>query len=55
VTVPDRRNAGPEWVDAQVVTDHGLVTSRTPGDIPAFNEKLLEEFAEGVHHDRGAA
>jgi protease I len=51
----DLRNAGAEWVDAQVVTDQGLVTSRKPGDIPAFNEKVLEEFAEGIHHQRGAA
>ncbi len=45
----DIRNAGGEWVDEQVVTDSGLVTSRKPDDIPAFNSKLVEEFAEGVH------
>ena len=45
----DIRNAGGSWVDEQVVVDNGLVTSRKPDDIPAFNEKMLEEFAEGVH------
>ena len=35
----DLRNAGAEWVDQQVVADHGLVTSRKPDDIPAFNQK----------------
>src|SRR5918999_1732868 len=48
----DIRNAGGEWVDAEVVTDQGLVTSRTPDDIPSFNAKMLEEFAEGVHGRR---
>jgi len=45
----DIRNAGGDWVDREVVTDEGLVTSRKPGDIPAFNRKMIEEFAEGVH------
>lgn len=45
----DLRNAGAEWVDEEVVVDQGLVTSRTPKDIPAFNAKMLEEFAEGTH------
>jgi protease I len=45
----DLRNAGAEWVDREVVTDAGLVTSRKPDDIPAFNKKMIEEFAEGVH------
>src|SRR4051794_31234563 len=45
----DLRNAGANWVDQQVVTDSGLVTSRKPDDIPAFNEKMIEEFAEGTH------
>jgi protease I len=45
----DIRNAGGSWVDEQVVVDNGLVTSRKPDDIPAFNEKMIEEFAEGVH------
>ena len=45
----DLRNAGAEWVDREVVVDQGLVTSRKPDDIPAFNAKMIEEFAEGVH------
>ena len=45
----DLRNAGAEWVDEQVVVDNGLVTSRKPDDIPAFNEKMIEEIAEGQH------
>jgi protease I len=47
----DLRNAGAQWVDQQCVTDNGLVTSRKPDDIPAFNKKMIEEFAEG-RHDR---
>lgn len=45
----DLRNAGANWVDNEVVVDGGLVTSRKPDDIPAFNEKMIEEFAEGQH------
>ncbi|NIH78278.1 type 1 glutamine amidotransferase domain-containing protein [Amycolatopsis viridis] len=45
----DLRNAGAEWVDEEVVTDTGLVTSRKPDDLPAFCRKLVEEFAEGKH------
>lgn len=45
----DLKNAGAKWTDEQVVTDHGLVTSRKPDDIPAFNKKMIEEFAEGFH------
>ena len=45
----DLQNAGADWVDEQVVVDNGLVTSRKPADIPAFNRKMLEEFGEGVH------
>jgi protease I len=45
----DLINAGAHWVDEEVVTDQGLVTSRKPDDIPAFNKKMIEEFAEGVH------
>jgi len=45
----DLENAGARWVDEEVVTDNGLVTSRKPDDIPAFNRKMLEEFAEGRH------
>jgi protease I len=46
----DVRNAGANWVDREVVVDNGLVTSRKPDDIPAFNEKMIEEFCEGRHH-----
>jgi protease I len=45
----DIRNAGGTWVDEEVHVDAGLVTSRKPDDIPAFNAKLLEELAEGEH------
>lgn len=45
----DLRNAGADWVDEEVVVDEGLVSSRTPDDLPAFNAKLVEEFAEGRH------
>jgi protease I len=45
----DLINAGANWVDQEVVVDHGLVTSRRPGDIEAFNSKMIEEFAEGHH------
>lgn len=45
----DLRNAGANWVDEEVHVDQGLVTSRRPDDLPAFNAKLVEEFAEGVH------
>ena len=45
----DIRNAGGNWVNEEVVVDEGLVTSRKPDDIPAFNKKMLEEFAEGKH------
>jgi protease I len=45
----DLRNAGANWVDKDVVVDGGLVTSRKPDDIPAFNEKMIEEFVEGKH------
>jgi protease I len=45
----DLKNAGAEWVDNEVVVDHGLVTSRMPRDIPAFNTKMIEEIREGKH------
>src|SRR5690606_39595231 len=45
----DLRNAGAEWVDQEVVVDHGLVSSRKPDDLPAFTRKMVEEFAEGRH------
>jgi protease I len=45
----DLRNAGAEWVDEEVHVDHGLVSSRKPDDLEAFNAKIVEELAEGVH------
>ena len=48
----DLINAGAQWLDNEVVVDQGLVTSRSPKDLPAFNAKLLEEIAEGVHEQR---
>ncbi|HEX6435936.1 MAG TPA: type 1 glutamine amidotransferase domain-containing protein [Candidatus Binatia bacterium] len=52
----DLINAGAKWVDQEVVTDDGLVTSRRPDDIPAFNRKMIEAFAEGKRkHEQSAA
>jgi protease I len=51
----DIRNAGGNWVDEEVHTDRGLVTSRKPADLPAFNAKILEEFASGVRQDQAEA
>jgi protease I len=51
----DIRNAGGNWVDEEVHVDRGLVTSRKPDDLPAFNAKLVEEFCEGVHEDLASA
>jgi protease I len=45
----DLKNAGANWIDQEVVVDQGLVTSRKPDDLPAFNRKLVEEIAEGQH------
>jgi protease I len=45
----DLKNAGANWVDEEVVVDEGLVTSRSPADLPAFNRKMVEEIAEGRH------
>jgi protease I len=45
----DLKNAGVEWVDQEVVVDKGLVTSRSPKDLEAFNKKMIEEIREGVH------
>jgi protease I len=45
----DLRTAGATWVDEEVHVDQGLVTSRKPDDLPAFNAKIVEEFAEGRH------
>ena len=50
----DIRNAGGNWVDEEVVVDQGLVTSRKPDDLPAFNKKIIEEFAEGRHEEQAA-
>ena len=45
----DLRNAGADWVDQEVVNDRGVVSSRRPQDLPAFTQKMIEEFAEGQH------
>ncbi len=45
----DLENSGAQWIDDEVVVDQGLVTSRSPKDLPAFNKKLVEEFREGKH------
>ena len=50
----DLRNAGAEWVDEEVHVDQGFVTSRNPDDLPAFNAKIVEEFAEGEHDGQHA-
>jgi protease I len=46
----DLKNAGAHWIDQEVVVDNGLITSRTPADLEAFNRKAIEEIAEGTHH-----
>jgi protease I len=51
----DLKNAGAKWTDQEVVVDNGLITSRKPADIPAFNQKMIEEFAEGIHEIHPAA
>jgi protease I len=50
----DLQNAGAQWLDQEVVTDQGIVSSRKPADIPAFNRKMIEEFGEGRHARAGA-
>ena len=50
----DLINAKAMWEDSEVVTDQGLVTSRTPEDLPAFNKKIIEEYAEGTHRGQHA-
>lgn len=50
----DLKNAGANWRDEEVVVDAGLVTSRTPKDLPAFNAKLVEEINEGKHREQHA-
>lgn len=51
----DLVNAGAIWEDSEVVTDNGLVTSRNPDDLPAFNAKMVEEFAEGKNEKQAAS
>lgn len=51
----DLINAGANWVDEEVVTDNGLVTSRKPDDLPAFNRKMIEEIKEGKHTRQAAS
>jgi protease I len=48
----DLQNAGANWVDRDVVVDKGLVSSRKPADLPVFNKKMIEEFAEGRRQSR---
>lgn len=48
----DLKNAGAQWEDSEVVVDKGLVTSRTPEDLPAFNAKMVEEIKEGKHAEQ---
>jgi len=48
----DLINAGVNWMDKEVVVDNGLITSRSPEDLLAFNKRIIEEFAEGVHKSR---
>ena len=50
----DMINAGVNWVNEEVVVDEGLVTSRNPDDLPAFNSKLIEEIKEGKHEEQHA-
>ena len=50
----DLQNAGARWVDEEVHNDKGLVSSRRPDDLPAFNAKIVEEFAEGLHKRKAA-
>jgi len=50
----DLKNAGANWVDKEVVVDRGLVTSRKPDDLPAFNRKMIEEVSEGQHEGQRA-
>ncbi|MFP8488443.1 type 1 glutamine amidotransferase domain-containing protein [Gracilimonas sp. Q87] len=51
----DLKNAGARWVDNEVVVDQGLTTSRSPEDLPAFNDKMIEEIREGVHNEQMTA
>ena len=47
--------AGAQWEDSKVVTDDGVITSRNPGDLEAFSDKIIEEVSEGLHQRRSAA
>jgi protease I len=51
----DVENAGAKWEDSEVVNDQGVITSRNPGDLEAFSNKIIEEVAEGRHTRRSAA
>jgi len=51
----DVKNAGGKWVDQEVATDDGIITSRSPKDLEAFVSKIIEEIGEGVHDRRHAA
>jgi protease I len=51
----DVENAGANWVDNEVVTDRGIITSRNPGDLEPFTRKIIEEVQEGRHQRREAA
>jgi len=51
----DMQNAGANWVNEEVIVDNGLVTSRKPDDISAFNQKMIEEFCEGKHEGQREA
>ena len=51
----DVENAGARWIDQEVVVDNGIITSRNPGDLPAFVDKIIEEVREGRHYRREAA
>jgi protease I len=51
----DIRNAGGNWVDEEVHVDEGLVSSRNPDDLPAFTDKIIEEFCEGKHEEMAAS
>jgi protease I len=48
----DLINAGAKWVDREVIADIGLITSRNPDDIPAFNRKIVEQFAQGMQRQQ---
>jgi protease I len=47
----DLKNAGAKWVDREVVEDSGLITSRKPDDLPAFNKKMVEVFSQASRHE----